>query len=266
WIEKLLDVPPPTTGESSRWALRSGPVVGSSAFFPMLCVGVLGLAGVVIVLSALFEARSGVRWLSLTGLGILAFINIAIASSWLMLQPEIDFERQSWPDVVLLIDDSLSMGGVDPYRDDESRAPVVALAERYRKYVRAKNPGHIKALQERLDARRESLSAAKKSVDSDDEAIRLTRRIAGLQSQLTMVESAAWRPTRLQLAQAIILGNDPDWLPALSKKNRLKIHIFHLDASGRALKLTDAAAGLSEAGHSGMIDPGDLDRAEKAIA
>jgi hypothetical protein len=260
-IENLLDVPPPAPGESTQWTLKAGPVLQASTLYPLAAVGVLGLAFVIILLTSLFEARAGVGVMALLVLGVIAFGNVAVASTWLLLQPEVHFERQSWPDVVLLIDDSLSMNGVDPYRDDAARRPVKLLAERYKKFVGDKNPEHIKALQAELDARKQALASAQQDSSADEETLRLSRRKAALESQLTAVRSPTWRPTRLQLAQAILLGSQPDWLTTLSKKNRLKIHIFHLDASGRALKLTDASGAASD-----IIDAQDLDRAQKAVA
>src|SRR5262249_14374839 len=149
----------------------------------------------------------------------LAFVNFGVAATWLLLQPEIHFERQSWPDVVLLIDDSLSMGGVDPYRDEKAREPVTRLAERYKRYVQEDHPAHIQALQAQLEARKTALANENRDVAADEEVIRLDRRVAALQSQLAKVNSATWKPTRLQLAQAIVLGSNPDWLTSLSKKN-----------------------------------------------
>src|SRR5439155_19145342 len=93
------------------------------------------------------------------------------------------------------------------------------------------------------------------------EVVVLRDRLKSLEDQLAQVGAPAWRATRLQLAQAILLGADPDFLTTLSKKNRLKIHIFHLDAQGRALKLTDASGPAGD-----VIEPKELARAQKAVA
>jgi hypothetical protein len=268
-IEANLDVPPPSAGESTKWTLKTGGIYrdygSASAFittmFPVFAIGALGLAVVVLLLTSLFEARSGVNVFLLVGLAVLGFVNLAVASLWLLPQWEIHFERQSWPDVVLLIDDSLSMGGVDPYRDEKAREPVTRLAERYKKFVEEKHPKHIDALKSQLEALKTAVANANKVVADDEEVIRLERRIATLQAQLARVGSASWKPTRLELAQAILLSSNPDWLTQLSKKNRLKIHIFHLDPEGRALKLTDASGAASD-----IVEPRDLDRAQKAVA
>jgi hypothetical protein len=275
WSEGLLDVPPPAPGESTQWTLKAGPVLQGSALYPMLAVIAIGAAIVVILLTSLFESRAGLRFFAQLVLGVIAFANITVASSWLLLQPEIHFERQTWPDVALLIDDSLSMGGVDPYRDDTARVPVTRLAERFKQHVQDTYPDQIKALQTQLEKAvrgqesgvrgQESgiskESAGSKAATPDSRSVSLERRIANLQAQLAAVQSPNWRPTRLQLAQSMVLGSNPDWLTALSKKNRLKIHIFHLDSAGRALKLTDASGAPSD-----IIEPHDLQRAQQTLA
>src|SRR5207244_1545270 len=121
-------------------------------------VAVLGLAVVTIVVTSLFEARSGANLVFLAGIGALAFTVITTTSTWLMLQPEIHFQRQSWPDVVLLIDDSRSMGAIDPYRDEKAREPVTRLAEKYRKYVVEKTPEQANALRDQIAVKKEQLA------------------------------------------------------------------------------------------------------------
>ena len=92
WIEKWLDVPPPTAGESTQWTLTAGPVLRGWQLYSLLAVGLLGLAAVVVFLTSLFEARAGVGIFAMLGLGFIALVNIAVASTWLLLQPEVHFE------------------------------------------------------------------------------------------------------------------------------------------------------------------------------
>ena len=188
-LEGLLDVPPPAPGESTQWTLKAGPVLQSSSLYPMLAAAVLGLAVIVIFLTSLFEARAGLSVFAQLVLGIIAFTNIAVASTWLLLQPEIHFERQSWPDVALLIDDSLSMNGVDPYRDDNSRKPIVRLGERYKKYVEDTHPELIKTLQAQLEKTVKRQGTGVNDVVLESSAPSLARRIAGLQAQLAAVRA-----------------------------------------------------------------------------
>ena len=55
-----------------------------------------------------------------------------------------------------------------------------------------------------------------------------------MQKQLADVDSPGWRPTRLQFAQALLAQPEPDWLGGLINRRRFKLHVYHLDASGRA--------------------------------
>jgi hypothetical protein len=261
WIEGMLDVPPPSPGESSKWALRAGPILGSWSYYPVLIVAVVGLAAVTIIVTSLFEARSGARGFVLGVLGLLALTSISVTSTWLLLQPEVHFERQSWPDVALVIDDTLSMGGVDPYRDEKMRAPVTHLAERYKRYVLEKHPVQIRLLEQQVASRSKTVAATGRDAELDDEVLRLKRRIDSLALTVERVKAAGWRPSRLQLAQAILLAGEPDWLARLSKRNRLKIHVFHLDAEGRALKLHDDTGNPAD-----IVESTDLERSQQALA
>jgi hypothetical protein len=258
-VESWLDVPPPASGESTAWTLRGGAPVGPHWVFSLLGVLVMGLALMVVVITTLFEARSGASLLVHFALGTLSLLIFGVVVFWLWPQPQLVFERQTWPDVVVLIDDSLSMGGVDPYRSEEAREPVKRLEERYKKFVEAKYPEQIQALKTQLAAK-EQTAQAKDEAAAAEVAV-LKDRLKSLEDQLAQVAAPNWRATRLQLAQSILLGSDPDFLTTLSKKNRLKIHIFHLDAQGRALKLTDASGPAGE-----VIEPKDLARAQKAVA
>jgi hypothetical protein len=261
WVEAQLEVPPPAPGESTQWTLQVGAPLRGWWLYPFVLTAVLGLAVVAILIASLFDARSGAPIGMLAGIGLLALTTIGISATWLLLQPEIVFQRQSWPDVVVLIDDSRSMGAVDPYRDDTAREPVTRLAEKYKAYVLEKTPAQINGLRELVSAKKSQLAKKPNDAALRDEIDRLDQQLVTLQDQLAKVSASGWRPTRLQLAQAVMLGGNPDWLSILSKKNRLKIHIFHLDASGQALKLTDASGNATD-----IIEPAALDHARKAIA
>src|SRR4029077_17652845 len=84
------------------------------------------------------------------------------------------------------------------------------------------------------------------------------------QDQLAKVNSAAWRPTRLQLAQALIAQAEPDWLKYLFNQRRSKVHIYRLDREGRAVKLTDAGGSAGEI--TDNADPRLVERAHQALA
>src|SRR5581483_2841708 len=104
----MLDVPPPAAGEGSRWRLELTPFLYSVAADPWLA-GTLAVAAAALVYAV--HRREG-RTLHrrprmvMTGLRVCLLLLVLAV---LLPQVRLWFERQGWPDVVLLIDDSQSM-------------------------------------------------------------------------------------------------------------------------------------------------------------
>lgn len=188
-VEARFDVPPPTAGEGTRWQLEFTPYLWDGAADPWLA-GALALAiAAVVVILYLAEGRttSTVYKLLLAGLRIgLVLLTLTV----LLPQLRLLFERQSWPDVAIIIDDSQSMSHRDHYQDEA----VLKAAE----------------------------------------------RLAG---------PAGGSPaSRLQLAQALLTGEKPDWLETLLTRHQVKVHVYH--CSGRAAPLV-ALNGETNAGQHG---------------
>ena len=49
-------------------------------------------------------------------------------------------------------------------------------------------------------------------------------------------------PTRLQLAQALLSRDNPDWLQSLLHRRKMKVHLYHLDVQGRAVACSTRTA------------------------
>ncbi len=194
-IEARFDVPPPTPGEGTRWQLEFTPYLWDAFADPWLA-GALALAiAVVVVTIYLAEGRttSTLYKLLLAGLRIgLVLLTLAV----LLPQLRLLFERQSWPDVAIILDDSQSMSHQDHYQDEAIR--------------------------------------------------KAAERLAG---------TAGMNPAaRLQLAQALVVGDKPDWLERLLTRHQVKVHVYH--CSGRAAQLADV---------SGETDAGQHQAALQAI-
>ncbi len=179
----------------------------------------------------------------------------------LLPQLQLRFDRQGWPDVVVLIDDSRSMGEPDSFQDEKVRECAKKLGEPIKKRLLESLPPRIKALEAEI--------AAKARPATDNPELRpelelLTVRLQFWQNQLATVNSTAWRPTRLQLAQALVAQPEQDWLAYLLNQRRSKVHIYHLDHEGRAIKLTDAKGLAGEI--TDNTDPVLLERARTALA
>ncbi len=255
-VEGWMGIPPPAPGESTHWHLEFNPfLLGASGdYWLSIGIGILALA-LVVGIYMLEPRTAGVPYkILLAGLRLfVVFFTLAV------LLPQIDlrFERQGWPDVVLLIDDSGSMGVPDHYRDEAVQKSADTLGEFVRKQMQEKLPARIKTVEGERDAAQARGNKA--------EAGRLAGHAQALQAQLADVNSPNWRPSRLQFAQALLSRENPDWINSLLNRRRMKVHIFHLDVNGRLVKLSDAkgnpAGELTDAADTPMQT-----RARQAIA
>jgi hypothetical protein len=127
--EGWFGVPAPAEGEGTRWRLEYSSYLWRATADPWLAAaiaaGALALTGYA-YRDELRGSGGGLRFV-LVGLRLgLVLLLLAV----LLPQLRIWFERQGWPDVVLLIDDSQSMSTVDHYRDqavEEAAARLVRV-------------------------------------------------------------------------------------------------------------------------------------------
>ena len=129
FVERSMDVPPPAAGEGSRWRLEYSSFFHDAKADPWL-------AGILLVLAGL-----GIAWIywqegnDVPGRFRALLLSLRLGILFLMLavflpQLRLYFERQGWPDVVLLLDDSYSMSTLDHYRSARTRQAADALAEK----------------------------------------------------------------------------------------------------------------------------------------
>jgi len=131
-VETALDIPKPVAGESTHWRLESTPYLSRDATLEPWLVGALAVAAAAFLGFIYFgegrTASAGYRLL-LGGLRIFLLLLILVV---LLPQLQLWFERQGWPDIAILIDDSQSMSVTDQYRDpkvQEAADKLCALAE-----------------------------------------------------------------------------------------------------------------------------------------
>ncbi|MBV9122397.1 MAG: VWA domain-containing protein, partial [Planctomycetes bacterium] len=184
-VEMALGIPPPAPGEGTRWRLDFSSYLWDANADPWLA-GLIAVAlAALVVFIYLQEGRtSSVAYkLLLAGLRV-GFVLLTLAV--LLPQLRLWFERQGWPDVAILIDNSRSMSATDRYQDERVRQAADRLGQ-----------------------------------------------VAGLSA-----------PERLQLAKALLTHDQGNWVEALLKRRKVKVHLY--DCSGRAARLpngdvTDAA-------------------------
>jgi uncharacterized membrane protein len=131
-VESWMGVSAPAAGEGSRWRLEMTPFLWDGRSDPWL-VGLLAVGGATLVwLLARREGRAGTPAARPLGQVVRSGLRLCLLLALLiLLLPEVQlwFERQGWPDVVVLIDDSCSMSSTDQYRDAEVKQMADRLAE-----------------------------------------------------------------------------------------------------------------------------------------
>ena len=127
-IEASQGVAAPAEGEASRWNLEYSSFLWNGHYDPWLS-GILFAVGAAMVLAIYFrEGRNvgvGPRLL-MAGLrlGLLVLLLLVV-----LPQLRVWYERQGWPDVAIILDDSESMSTFDHYRDPKVQAAADALAQ-----------------------------------------------------------------------------------------------------------------------------------------
>lgn len=257
WFEKLVGAPPTPPGEESRWDL-GGRAVFFDGVHDAWYLGLLGVAAVVLVFFTYRAEGPRVNAVYKLLMGGLRIFMIWLMLGWLMPQRDWRIDRQGWPDLVVLIDTSRSMGEPDQYRNDKLRDRAKQLGELIQQNVKDQLPEKIKLLDAELDMKRPK---AETDAEVKGEVEELEKRKKDYENQLNQLNSTNWRPTRLQLVQSLLSQPERDWLKSIVKQRRMKVHLFQLDMQGRAIKLSDkdgAAVAITEQ------DTLMIDRARKA--
>jgi len=132
FLEGITGIEPPAPGESSHWRLEYQPYLWDNRADPWL-VGALALG--LLVLAYAIYSREGSQALRRRDTGG-RFLRLGLRMGLLFLlltvllpRDRVWFERQSWPDLVLLFDDSHSMSTVDQYKDTRIKQVVDRLAQ-----------------------------------------------------------------------------------------------------------------------------------------
>lgn len=258
-IEAVLGVPPPPPGEMTNWRLeRAAVFLGAASDGWILgCIGAIAIVMVILIYLAEAPTVRPVYKLLLASLRLfLIFTTLAV----FLPQLQLHIDRQGWPDLVMLFDDSRSMGEPDVFQDEKVRKRAKELGERVQKQVAEQLPGKIETVQKELAAK-QALAAKGPGLESVVED--LQQRLTYLQTMNAQIQTPGWRPTRLQLAQSLVLNSDRDWLKHFIDHRRMKTHLYHLDLQGRATKFPDNENSVSDINDN--TDPSAIERAKRGI-
>jgi hypothetical protein len=222
-IESTMDRTTAKAGETNTSRLETSAIFLDSDADVWL-VGALALTAVMLVVVIYVQegptANAGFRVL-LAGLRI----SLILLTVYVFLpQPHLKFVREEWPDLVILIDTSESMGVTDHYQKRE----VSEAAEQLAAVLKADLRKRLVALRNRLDAS-----------TSEAERRSLRARIIDLAARQARLASTAGAPTRLELASTLLTQPDQEWIQALVAKLKMKVYVYHLDATGEVERLGD---------------------------
>jgi hypothetical protein len=132
-VETAFGVPPAAAGEGTRWRLEFLPYLTGEPRTDRWLAGTVGVAAIIlagwIYRRELCAVNRGHRpRLQVAMIGLRAAL-LLLTLGLLLPQVRLLFEREGWPDLVLLIDDSQSMGHADDYQDPDVRAKAAELAK-----------------------------------------------------------------------------------------------------------------------------------------
>ena len=232
-IEQSLNVPEAAPGEGTRWRLESlAYLTGDSGSDRWLLSGLIATAGIFVWRMYRLE-RPGPNsagpvsmWRNpLIRLGILRFGLLVLALIVLLPQVKLAFEREGWPDVVVAIDDSASMGVVDTFQDPIIRRHAEELAAKWNDIAKPK----IRAIEEQ---KVEILRDIAKTPDSPNN-VKQREDLVRLDARLTDLKT----PHRLNLIKAMLASGSGEWLKTLIQRRQMRVHIYRV--SGQTTRMTD---------------------------
>jgi hypothetical protein len=128
-VEAAAGVPAAQPGEGTKWRLEGFTAFLRSSVYDRRILFALGVAALVLT-AAVYRAErravSGLHRLIVPGLLRLSVFLLALF--FLLPQLRLAFDREGWPEVVILIDTSGSMGTIDEFKDPAVRAKAEELA------------------------------------------------------------------------------------------------------------------------------------------
>jgi Aerotolerance regulator N-terminal/von Willebrand factor type A domain len=234
-LERALEVPQAAPGEATRWRLKSLPYVSGPWKADRWIVGSLAFAVVLYVFSMYRKERIGYLlsagrrfWSDPRIAPAVLRIQLMLVMLFILLpQLQLLFEREAWPDIVIMLDDSRSMSVVEPFADPILREKTDELKKTWAEIAKPRI--------ERANLLIAELRAKIALQPSAPAAEQMREQIAGLEKHVD-----DWKtPHRLNLVKALLASGSQDWFQTLLRERKVHVHVYR--ASSEATPLGDLA-------------------------
>jgi hypothetical protein len=221
-LERWLEVPQAGPGEGTRWRLKALAFVTGSWKADRWIVGALAALSAFYVCFIYRRERIGYplapgrRWAHDPRLApaLLRVQLMLITLFILMPQLHLLFEREAWPDVVIIFDDSKSMAVVEPFSDPLLHAKSEELKQAWEALARPR----IDKVEQQIAALRAKL----RTQPSATAAAKMQDELAGLEKRLVDLRT----PHRLNLIKGLLASSSEDWLRTLLRERKMRVHLY----------------------------------------
>ena len=237
-LETSLGVPAAAAGEGTRWRLEAMAYVTGTGQTDVWLVSAFIFLAIAYVCYIYSLERTGIAPSARRRLlhdprcaaALLRIQLILITSVILLPQLRLAFKRESWPDVVIIFDDSRSMAIVEQYHDPILSEKIEELKAAWRELARPR----IAATVKRIEEARSTLAGNPMSADTDP----LTTELSRLEKKLEDLKT----PHRLNLIKALLASSSQDWLKTLLVERQMRVHLYRASAqTTRFATLSDPA-------------------------
>jgi len=232
-LERQLEVPQAGPGEGTRWRIETTACFTGawSTDRWLLAAGTVIACGLAIGIYRRerldFAHRRHLRHPLLLP-ALLRVQLILLVMLILLPQAQLRFEREAWPDLVIIIDDSQSMA-----REDDFIEPL--LKERV---------SELKLVWERLAVERTAIARQRMiEIDTRLQGTISAPTSARLRDEKALLEKRIrdWQvPHRLNLVKALLAAGSRDWLTTFVRDRKMRVHVFRASSeTTRIAELSD---------------------------
>ncbi len=232
FLERQWQVPHASAGEGTRWHLDWDAYLTGIRKTDLWIVLVL-LIFFTLMNSWFYRQEplpnpSKRSWQSprftLAGLRMVLYIVLFMI---LLPEAQVQFEREGWPDIVLLFDDSQSMGINDPSPGGENQQRLARFQQQAQELCKnAINTmdSEISQLQQQI----QSLSQTNSALSASDQ-----KKLDNLKKeQQYKIDQRKWldSPNRLNLVKGALASAKQDWLQYFLREKHSRVHLYHFSS------------------------------------